>query len=88
MTDMTPIAEDAAAKVAFDLLREAYLDLAQMLLRIEEEPARELLKNVEQLTSLKLSCLDHASLAGTAEQAAVAMAAQPVQDVLRAAHAA
>ncbi|WP_287082438.1 hypothetical protein [Methylobacterium sp.] len=43
MTDMTPIADEAATRLAFGLMRSAYLDLARTLRSIEKEPANELL---------------------------------------------
>ena len=84
MTDMTPIADEAATRFAFSLLRSAYLDLAQALLRIDEEPARELLEAVENRIVFRLGALaadDHVG------DAALMVAAGQVRSVLRDAQA-
>jgi hypothetical protein len=83
MTDMTPIADEAATRFAFSLLRSAYLDLAQTLLRIDAEPARELLQAVEHRITYRLGSLatDHGD--GRVEETALALAAGQVRAVLR-----
>lgn len=83
MNDMTPIADDAATTMTFGLMRDAYLDLAQTLLRIEEVPARELLHAIEQRAALRLTSLEHDVLKDPHEQTVLAMAAGPVLAVLR-----
>ncbi len=88
MTDLNQIADHAEARVAFSLLRDAYMDLAQTLLRIEEEPARELLRGVEQRTSLRLVTADGETASEGPGSGTFAKAAEPVCAVLRAAQAA
>ena len=83
MTDMTPIADDTAATMTFGLLRDAYLDLAQTLLRIEEVPARDLLQAIEKRATLRLTTLEGEILTDPLEQTALAIAAAPVLAVLR-----
>jgi hypothetical protein len=83
MTDMTPIADEAAARLAFSLMRGAYLDLAQTLLRIEEEPARELLQGVEHRIAYRLGHLGQDLPDEAPQQTAIAMAAGRVRAVLR-----
>lgn len=86
MTDMTPIADEAAARLAFSLMRGAYLDLAQTLLRIEEGPARELLQGVENRIVFRLGHLGRGLPDGAPQQTAIASAAGRVRAVLREAH--
>ncbi|VUD72785.1 hypothetical protein MET9862_03389 [Methylobacterium symbioticum] len=88
MTDMTPIADDTAATLTFGLLRDAYLDLAQTLLRIEQGSARDLLQAIEKRAALRLSALEDEIFTDPLEQTALAMAASPVLAVLREAQAA
>ncbi|MBY0254830.1 MAG: hypothetical protein K2X54_26175 [Methylobacterium organophilum] len=84
MTDMTPIANEAATRLAFGLMRSAYLDLARTLRGIEREPANELLRAVEHRivyrlgSSAALDCPD-----GSAQEDALALAAGRVRSVLR-----
>lgn len=87
MTDMTPIADEAAARFAFSLLRSAYLDLAQALLRIDEEPARELLEAVEHRIVFRLGTLAADDADGRVGEAALVVAAGQVRSVLRDAQA-
>ena len=54
MTDMTPIADGAATRLAFSLMRSAYIDLAHMLRSIEEGAALEVLEAVEYRTNYRL----------------------------------
>jgi hypothetical protein len=88
MTEMTPIADEAATRFAFSLLRSAYLDLAEMLLRIDRDPARELLQAVEHRIAYRLGSLATEEADGTPEGSALAVAAGQVQAVLRDAQAA
>ena len=81
MNESHSVLEQAADKAAFNLLREAYFDLAHTLLRIEEEPARELLRSVEQRTALKLTNFDALESASDAE--ILAMAGPSVCAVLK-----
>lgn len=83
MTDMTPIADETATRFAFSLLRSAYLDLAQSLLRIDEEPARALLEAVEHRITYRLGALAQTDPDDIPEQPALAVAAAQVQAVLR-----
>lgn len=83
MTDMTPIADETATRFAFSLLRSAYLDLAQTLLRLEEEPARALLESVEHRIAYRLGALAQTNPDAVPEQPALAVAAGQVQAVLR-----
>lgn len=83
MTDMTPIADEAATRFAFSLLRSAYLDLAQTLLRIEAEPARELLQAVEHRIAYRLGSLAQDAADGGPQETALAVAAGQVRAVLR-----
>ncbi|MCJ2053170.1 hypothetical protein [Methylobacterium sp. J-070] len=88
MTVMSPIAEDTATRFAFSLLRSAYLDLAQTLLRIDADPARELLQAVEHRIAYRLGALATDEVDGTEKETALARAAGQVQTVLRDAQAA
>ncbi|MBE7196884.1 MAG: hypothetical protein INR70_03660 [Parafilimonas terrae] len=83
MTNMTPIADEAATRFAFSLLRSAYLDLAQTLLRIEAEPARELLQAVEHRVVYRLGALAQTDPDIIPQETALAAAAGQVQAVLR-----
>jgi hypothetical protein len=87
MTDMTPIADEAATRFAFSLLRSAYLDLAQTLLRIDAEPAREVLQAVEHRIAYRLGSLASSDADGRVEDSALAIAAGQVRSVLREAQA-
>ncbi|GJE09752.1 MULTISPECIES: hypothetical protein [Methylobacterium] len=87
MTDMTPIADEAATRFAFSLLRSAYLDLAQTLLRIDAEPARELLQAVEHRITYRLGSLATDGADGLAGETTLAAAAGQVRAVLRDAQA-
>ncbi|WP_331326200.1 hypothetical protein [Methylobacterium fujisawaense] len=84
MTDMTPIADEAATRLAFGLMRSAYLDLARTLRSIEMEPANELLRAVEHRivyrvgSSAEQDCPD-----GSMQEGALALAAGRVRSVLR-----
>ena len=80
MTDMTPIADEAATRFAYSLMRSAYLDLAQTLLRIDAEPARELLQAVEHRIAYRLGSLATDDVAG---ESALNVAAGQVRAVLR-----
>lgn len=83
MTDMTPIADEAATRLAFGLLRRAYLDLAQQLMRIEPEPARELLHSVEHRIVDGLGSLTLGISGGAPQETPLAVAASQVRSVLR-----
>ncbi|MEL6063445.1 MULTISPECIES: hypothetical protein [unclassified Methylobacterium] len=83
MTNMTPIADEAATRFAFSLLRSAYLDLAQTLLRIEAEPARELLQAVEHRIVYRLGSLARTDPDAVPEETALSVAAGQVRAVLR-----
>ena len=83
MTDMMPIAGEAATRLAFSLMRSAYLDLAQHLLRIEAEPARELLQAVENRIAYRLGSLAQASPNEASQESALTIAAGQVRSVLR-----
>ena len=83
MTDMTPIADETATRLAFSLMRGAYLDLAQMLRRIEDEPARELLETVENRIAYRLGSLGQGFPEDAPQQSAIATAAGRVRAVLR-----
>lgn len=83
MTDMAPIADEAATRFAFSLLRSAYLDLAHTLLRIEAEPARELLQSVEHRIAYRLGSLAQTGPNASGENTPLAKAAGQVQAVLR-----
>ena len=83
MTDMTPTVDDTAAAMTFGLLRDAYLELASAILRIDEAPARELLEAVETRTTLRVTSLGHDLLKDPRERVALATAATPVLCVLR-----
>ncbi|GJE33469.1 hypothetical protein [Methylobacterium oxalidis] len=83
MADQPQTHEGAAARISFDLLREAYIDLAHRLLSIEEEPARELLRSVEQRAVLKISTLCDSEAVLMPNPEVLAAAAAPVCAVLR-----
>ncbi|MFC6051119.1 hypothetical protein ACFPYM_25090 [Methylobacterium hispanicum] len=87
MTDMTPIAAEAAARLAFSLMRSAYLDLAQTLLRMEEGPARALLQGVEHRIAYRLGYLGEGIPEDAPQKTAIATAAGRVRAVLREAQA-
>jgi hypothetical protein len=83
MTDMMPIADEAATRLAFSLMRSAYLDLAQTLVRIEAEPARELLQAVENRITYRLGSLANDGPEGAPKETALQVAAGQVRSVLR-----
>ena len=83
MINMDQLPDSDAAKVAFVMLSEAYMDLAQTLLRIEEEPARELLRGIEQRAALKLDSVETDGADPIADIETVALAAVPFRAVLR-----
>lgn len=87
MTELKSIADEAATRFAFSLLRSAYLDLAQTLIRIEEEPARALLQAVENRIVYRLGNLAADDPENLPQANALAVAAGQVQAILRDAQA-
>jgi len=79
---------NTAAQLAFVLLGEAYADLARSLLKIDEEPARELLRSVELRAQRKLDSFHEHDADATSDRELMNHAAQPVLVVLRGSHAA
>ncbi|WP_149312188.1 hypothetical protein [Methylobacterium sp. P1-11] len=83
MTDMTPIADEAATRLAFGLMRSAYLDLARTLRSIEKDPANELLRAVEHRIVYRLGSAGHDCPDGSTQEGALTLAAGRVRSVLR-----
>ncbi|MBE7196437.1 MAG: hypothetical protein INR70_01360 [Parafilimonas terrae] len=83
MTDMTPIAGEAATRLAFSLMRRAYLDLARTLRSIEDEPACELLQAVENRLQDRLGGSAQGDGGETPHGDAIASASWRVRRVLR-----
>ncbi|MGH1574317.1 hypothetical protein ACRAWG_31305 [Methylobacterium sp. P31] len=83
MTDMMPIADEAATRLAFSLMRSAYLDLAHTLRSIDEDAARELLQAVEYRTEYALGSSAQDASDETPQEGAIATAAGRVRSVLR-----
>jgi hypothetical protein len=83
MTDMMPIADEAATRLAFGLMRSAYLDLAHTLRSIEEDSARELLQAVEHRIEYRLGSSVLSAPDEAAQESALALAAGRVRSVLR-----
>jgi hypothetical protein len=83
MTDMTPIADEAATRLAFSLMRSAYLDLARTLRSIEREAACELLRAVEHRIAYRLGSVGENPADATPQADALTVAAGRVRAVLR-----
>jgi hypothetical protein len=83
MTDMMPIAGEAATRLAFALMRNAYIELARALRSIVENGARELLQTVEYRIEYQLGSSAQGAPDGTPEENAIATAAGRVRGVLR-----
>ena len=75
-----------AAQLAFVILGEAYSELAQALRKIDDEPARELLKTVEVRAQLKMEMFNVGAAESSGDRELVSQAAQPVSLLLRSAH--
>ncbi|MEE7501957.1 hypothetical protein ACLBXO_26690 [Methylobacterium sp. C33D] len=83
MTEMSPIADEAAARLAFGLMRSAYLDLARTLRGLEDETARELLRTIENRIVYRLGSSAEDAPDGSVRETALALAAGQVRAVLR-----
>lgn len=83
MTDTIQIADEAATRLAFGLMRSAYLDLARMLRSIEDEPARELLEAVENRLHYRLGTPVQDVSPELPRTKAIVTASQRVREVLR-----
>lgn len=83
MSARTMVADEAATRLAFGLMRSAYLDLARMLRSIEEEPARELLQAVENRLHYRLGTPTPEVSTGAPRTKAIAAASKRVREVLR-----
>lgn len=83
MNDMTPIESEAATRLAFSLMRQAYLDLARSLRSIEEEPACELLQSVENRLQYRLDGSGQSDSRNSSHHEAIASASWRVRRVLR-----
>ena len=83
MTDMMPIADEAATRLAFALMRNAYIDLARTLRSIDENAARELLQAVEYRIDYQLGSTAQDASDETPQESAIATAAGRVRSVLR-----
>ncbi|MGH1591729.1 hypothetical protein ACRBEV_29290 [Methylobacterium phyllosphaerae] len=83
MTEMMPIADDAATRLAFGIMRSAYLDLARTLRSIEDDTARELLQAVEHRITYRLGSFEKEAPNGAKRNTALACAAGHVRAVLR-----
>ena len=83
MTEMKPIADEAATRLAFSLMRSAYLDLARTLRSIEKEPACELLRAVEHRIVYRLGSSLQDVSDDAPQEGALALAAGHVRAVLR-----
>ncbi|XYD09888.1 hypothetical protein R1A27_04885 [Methylobacterium sp. NMS12] len=83
MSEKTPIADEAATRLAFGLMRSAYLDLARTLRGIEDDAARELLQAVESRIVYRLGSSVEDGPDGSVRNTVVALAAGQVRAVLR-----
>ncbi|MDP4002159.1 hypothetical protein [Methylobacterium sp. NEAU K] len=83
MTEMMPIADEAATRLAFSLMRSAYLDLAHTLRSIDEGPARDLLQAVEYRIEYRLGSSAQDASDESPQESAIAVAAGRVRSVLR-----
>ena len=83
MTDMMPIADEAATRLAFALMRNAYIDLARTLRSIDENAARELLSAVEHRIDYQLGSSVQDASGETPQDKPLAIAAGRVRSVLR-----
>ncbi|XYD08860.1 hypothetical protein R1A27_28630 [Methylobacterium sp. NMS12] len=83
MNEKTPIADEAATRLAFGLMRSAYLDLARTLRGIEDDAARELLQTVENRIIYRLGSSAENGPDGSVRNTVVALAAGQVRAVLR-----
>lgn len=83
MKESSPIADEAATRLAFSLMRSAYLDLAHTLRSIEDEPARELLEAIENRIAYRLGSTGVDEQAGNPEETPLVLAAGRVRAVLR-----
>jgi hypothetical protein len=75
MTDLLPIADEAAVRLSFCLMRNAYLDLARMLRSIDEDAARELLQAVEYQIEYRLGSSAKDAPGETPQETSLAAAA-------------
>ncbi len=83
MNDMTPIASEAATRLAFSLMRRAYLDLARSLRSIEDEPACELLRSIENRLKDRLDGSQQSGSEDPSRRDAMMSASRRVRRVLR-----
>jgi hypothetical protein len=83
MTDMMPIADEAATRLAFSLMRGAYIDLAHTLRGLDENAARELLQTVEYRMEDMLGAPAQDASDETPQEASLAIAAGRVRAALR-----
>ncbi|WP_149311594.1 hypothetical protein [Methylobacterium sp. P1-11] len=83
MTETMPSADEVATRLAFGLMRSAYLDLAQTLRGIEDDAARELLHAVENRINYRLGSSVEDGPDGSVRRTVLAAAAGQVRAVLR-----
>lgn len=83
MTDMMPIADEAATRLAFSLMRNAYIDLAHTLRSLDEDAARELLQTVECRIEYRLGSSAQDAPDEPPQETVLAIAAGRVRSVLR-----
>lgn len=82
MTEFGRAKDEVTTQIAFSLLSDAYAELARTLIGIEEEPARQLLKDVQQKAALQYSRALEADNDSETKTEILAAAADKVQAVL------
>ncbi|MER2266452.1 hypothetical protein [Methylobacterium oxalidis] len=82
MTEFSRAKDEVTTQVAFSLLSDAYADLARTLIEIEDEAARQLLKNVQQRAALHCSQAQEAETNSEIRTEILTAAAHQVQAVL------
>ncbi|AWN40277.1 hypothetical protein [Methylobacterium durans] len=82
MTEFSRAKDEVMTQIAFSLLSNAYTELARTLIGIEEEPARQLLKAVQQKAALHSSQALEADNDSEIRTEILAAAADKVQAVL------
>ena len=82
MIEFSRAKDEVTSQLAFSLLSDAYADLARTLIEIEDEAARQLLKNVQQRAALHCSQVQEADNDSEIRTDILAAAADQVQAVL------
>lgn len=86
MTDLTPEEEQVVDGLAFHLLKEAYCDLAAVLLSVREEAARALFYGVDRRIADALARIHANSAEGPRTTPIVLAVGSKIGDVLDQAH--